>query len=224
MMIINTDVIMHHGIPGQKWGQQNGPPYPLKPEQHSAAERKAGSLSSSKPRPNGSALRIVSTGAKKISEAIRMRNPKRMTDDELRNRIARLKQEAEYDRLRGKKTKEQKLEIKIESGKRFASAFMTALGKRAGEAGTTLGDLVRKAATRESEHKTKLERQKDKTSYYEEKLKSREARKKFYDAIRAEKKEKEEKKAKRAEEAAAKRVDELFESIKQMPYSDLENV
>ena len=30
----------HHGILGQKWGKKNGPPYPLKPSDHSAAERK----------------------------------------------------------------------------------------------------------------------------------------------------------------------------------------
>lgn len=30
----------HHGILGQKWGKKNGPPYPLKPSDHSAAEKK----------------------------------------------------------------------------------------------------------------------------------------------------------------------------------------
>lgn len=34
--------LYHHGVLGQKWGQRNGPPYPLKPGQHSAAEKKAG--------------------------------------------------------------------------------------------------------------------------------------------------------------------------------------
>lgn len=33
--------LMHHGIEGQKWGKRNGPPYPLDPEDHSAAEKKA---------------------------------------------------------------------------------------------------------------------------------------------------------------------------------------
>lgn len=45
-----TDVLMHHGVLGQKWGTRNGPPYPLKPSAHSASEKKAGwrkSLSSS---------------------------------------------------------------------------------------------------------------------------------------------------------------------------------
>ena len=33
--------LAHHGIEGQKWGKRNGPPYPLDPEDHSAAEKKA---------------------------------------------------------------------------------------------------------------------------------------------------------------------------------------
>lgn len=207
-MAINTDVIMHHGIPGQKWGQQNGPPYPLKPEQHSAAEKKAVGKSR-KAMPNGGAYKLVSSGARKISEAIRRRNPKRMSDEELRNRIARLKQEAEYDRLRGKKTKEQKLEIKIESGKRFASAFMTALGKRAGEVGTTLGEIAKKAAI--SEYKTALERQKDKTAYYEEKYKSREARRKYYEEGKEARKERIDK-IKKAPEKAAMFVKDILDA------------
>ena len=43
--------LAHHGILGQKWGKQNGPPYPLGASDHSAAEKKAGwsdSLQSSK--------------------------------------------------------------------------------------------------------------------------------------------------------------------------------
>ena len=32
----------HHGIKGQKWGVQNGPPYPLGASDHSAGEKKAG--------------------------------------------------------------------------------------------------------------------------------------------------------------------------------------
>lgn len=38
--------LKHHGIPGQKWGDKNGPPYPLQPSDHSAAEKKAAISSS----------------------------------------------------------------------------------------------------------------------------------------------------------------------------------
>lgn len=33
--------LQHHGIKGQKWGDQNGPPYPLGSGQKSSAEKKA---------------------------------------------------------------------------------------------------------------------------------------------------------------------------------------
>lgn len=35
------DYLSHHGIDGQKWGQTNGPPYPIAPGKHSAAEKRA---------------------------------------------------------------------------------------------------------------------------------------------------------------------------------------
>lgn len=34
--------LYHHGIKGQKWGDRNGPPYPLGASDHSSRERKAG--------------------------------------------------------------------------------------------------------------------------------------------------------------------------------------
>lgn len=33
--------LTHHGILGQKWGERNGPPYPLDVKDHSATEKKA---------------------------------------------------------------------------------------------------------------------------------------------------------------------------------------
>lgn len=31
--------LCHHGIKGQRWGERNGPPYPLKPSRHSISEK-----------------------------------------------------------------------------------------------------------------------------------------------------------------------------------------
>lgn len=41
-IVVSSDYLMHDGIPGMKWYHRNGPPYPLKANAHSAAERKAG--------------------------------------------------------------------------------------------------------------------------------------------------------------------------------------
>ena len=38
--------LVHHGIKGQKWGERNGPPYPLGEGDHSAREKRAGWKSS----------------------------------------------------------------------------------------------------------------------------------------------------------------------------------
>lgn len=42
MMKNTTNELYHHGILGQKWGNRNGPPYPIKASNHSASEKKAG--------------------------------------------------------------------------------------------------------------------------------------------------------------------------------------
>lgn len=42
---MKNDYLEHHGIAGQKWGHQNGPPYPLNPEKdYSKAEKTANKI------------------------------------------------------------------------------------------------------------------------------------------------------------------------------------
>ena len=49
--IINPsdDILIHHGIPGQKWGQKNGPPYPLGSQQLSDLEKRRSAKNLSHP-------------------------------------------------------------------------------------------------------------------------------------------------------------------------------
>ena len=48
MYKLTLDELYHSGVKGQKWGKQNGPPYPLSANQHSALEKKHGTSGWSK--------------------------------------------------------------------------------------------------------------------------------------------------------------------------------
>lgn len=41
-LIYDRDILTHHGVKGQRWGDRNGPPYPLDSKAHSVSEKKAG--------------------------------------------------------------------------------------------------------------------------------------------------------------------------------------
>lgn len=64
--------LKHHGILGMKWGQRNGPPYPLDGSDHSASEKKAGWRKSLGGGSGGSARRKKSDSIYKKKQARRV--------------------------------------------------------------------------------------------------------------------------------------------------------
>lgn len=107
-----NNVIVHHGIPGMKWGKRNGPPYPLDPRKDYSAAEKEGAK-------RRGVLGAYDSGKKlagDIKEAKRQKkiknrtiDPRDMTDEELNEQIKRLKLEENYLTLIGKETPAQLL-------------------------------------------------------------------------------------------------------------------
>lgn len=99
--------LYHHGVIGQKWGEKNGPPYPLSEGQKSAAEKKG-----------------HKTAEQKESERNKRNDAKNrgtLTDEEIAQRIARL--EAEI-RLRDLTEKD------IDAGKKVAKDILIRTGEK----------------------------------------------------------------------------------------------
>ena len=78
--------LYHHGILGQKWGQRNGPPYPLD-SSVSTGKRLKNTFSKLKEKASN---KRETTTSKAIKEA------KKMSDEELRTAINRLNLEKQY--------------------------------------------------------------------------------------------------------------------------------
>ena len=102
--------LYHHGIQGMKWGKRNGPPYPLKPSAKSAAERRA-----SGKRPKKSEAQKQSEQAKRRD----MVNRGTLTEEELRQKIQRLRLEKELREL---------TENEIDPGRRYVNDILKAVG------------------------------------------------------------------------------------------------
>lgn len=77
-----NEELYHHGIEGQRWGKQNGPPYPLSRAEHRRVIRSA-------------------KAAKKrnLSYDKAKRNARKLTDDDLDLALERLRREKEYAQL-----------------------------------------------------------------------------------------------------------------------------
>lgn len=114
-----NDYLQHWGILGQKWGQRNGPPYPLSSAKMNAAERKQAKLSRK---------------AEK-KEQRRKSDVKNMSDAELDKALGRLRKEQEYENLSGKNITDGKKFVKnalVIGGTMAATAMISELARRGG--------------------------------------------------------------------------------------------
>ena len=124
--------LMHHGIPKMKWGVRNGPPYPLKPSDYSAAEKKAAGLRS--------------TLKNKIQE--HRRKSKRYQEDLLDYRSARWQRKTANDwkiHLQDELKKEQKRKKKDpEYGEEYLKGAIAAHDENAQAAQKKIDNFVKR--------------------------------------------------------------------------------
>jgi len=73
-MMNSGNYLSHHGIDGQKWGQRNGPPYPLNPQDYSSAEKTAARTGESK------SASVVKRRLAQAAKAVQARSEKRKAE------------------------------------------------------------------------------------------------------------------------------------------------
>lgn len=86
----SNNQLQHHGILGQKKGQRNGPPYPLKPSAHSAAEKKA--MKSSGNRGSSIAKYKAKVAKKAQIEAVKKAEKQKKSEEKKNAQNAKLKE------------------------------------------------------------------------------------------------------------------------------------
>lgn len=120
--------IYHHGILGQKWGRQNGPPYPLAVGSHSASEKKAGWKKSL-----GKTIKDYRTKKKRQKSAAKARVAKAKKAEEAANREKNLKNpmwlKKHMDELSNDELKRAKERILLENDLRKESIRKMNAGK-----------------------------------------------------------------------------------------------
>lgn len=114
--IPKREYLAHHGILGQKWGKQNGPPYPLGASDHSASEKKAGwrkSLSSGAAAVGRGVKKAAKWTVNKVKMSKRFPNAL-LSDEDLDRKTARYRAENILNTEMGLKTGQQKLAAQTE--------------------------------------------------------------------------------------------------------------
>lgn len=110
--------IKHSGILGMKWGDRNGPPYPLKNSQKSSAEKRL-----SKKSVKTQKQKRIEKEQEKASE-----NRGKLSDDELSYRISRLESEIKLRELTEKNLhpgRKKVKEIMSSTGGKIAATVLT---------------------------------------------------------------------------------------------------
>lgn len=150
------DELYHHGMPGQKWGVRHGPPYPVS----RGSDGRARNLVSVNKRQMTSSTRSQYGGVKKAGNKERtiadevnsVRKKKKirvskLTDEQLRERIARLELEKKYKELvRG--TTDKKAQKQTSEGKKVLYQTLGKIGEMTaktvveGVAAATIGHLA----------------------------------------------------------------------------------
>ena len=133
--ISHSDFLEHHGIKGQKWGVENGPPYPLNDTIKAIAYR-GGELTDGR-----KAVNFTAKDVKKARKIVN-KNLKTMTSDEIKEYKARLALESEMGEILGtnygsklqKKLKDNAVDavadsLKTTGTKVLANAEMAAVGE-----------------------------------------------------------------------------------------------
>lgn len=110
---VGEDYLAHHGVLGMKWGEQNGPPYPIQDGGHSKSEKEAAKQAGIQVGKDSGfdsiqSLKAIQQSSKSISETVKSfkKGPKHKkrdlssySDDELRYEVARRSLEDQYNKL-----------------------------------------------------------------------------------------------------------------------------